>query len=296
MTQSPDHPELLFIQARYYQVGRPSGPPLWIVAHTMEAGEASTRAETTAAYFADPGDGRFVSSHYCADNNSIVCCVRLSDTAFTVGNIGNQRGINWEFAGFAAQTAAQWGDSYSMAMLRRAAPYWYADAERYGIPIRRLSIAELQQFKRGLTSHNDLRLAFGGTTHTDPGPHFPWDEFIEMINGGGGVSEAEVLAALINPEDYRDPAVRDAAVAAGRPTQASLRGLVEIAGGAVLYGLNAAPVAIKAAQFDALVAKLDAMDEKLDQIITALAAGGGGGEITVSLSGQISGTLTNATP
>jgi len=293
--QSPDHPSLRFVEAAGFTRGRPDGPPLWIVVHAMEAGESSARAESVAAYFANPPGGRAVSAHYCVDDNSVVQCVRLADSAWTVGNRpGNNRGINWELAGVAAQSAAQWRDSYSDAMLRRTVPYIQADAAEYSIPLRRCSVADLRAMRPGVTSHYDLGQAFGGTTHTDPGPNFPWAWFIALLNGEEGVSEAEVLSALTNPEPYRDPAVLAAAVAAGRPDQASLRGLVELAGGAVLYGLDAAPVALKPGQLDAITAKLDAMDDKLDQILAAVAAGGGGGgAITVNLSGQVTGTLTS---
>ena len=184
MVASPDHSELPFVEAAGYTNGRPDGPPLWLIVHTMEAQEASTTAENTANYFADPGDGRQVSAHYCCDNNSIVQCVELSDSAWTVGNRpGNNRGINFEFAGFANQTPPQWGDAYSTAMLERAAPYFRSDAARYNIPLRRCSVSDLEAFRPGVTSHNDLRLAFGVTTHTDPGPNFPWEWFIDLLNG-----------------------------------------------------------------------------------------------------------------
>lgn len=182
MAQSPDHPELKFVQARYYDRGRPNGEPLWIVVHDMEAGEHSDRAENTAEYFRTMSDGRVVSAHYCADNNSVVQCVRLGDVAYTVGNTaGNYRGINWEFAGFARQTRAQWLDAFGLAMFRQAAPIIRADAAKYGIPIARCSIDDLKARRKGITSHNDLRLAYGGTTHTDPGPNFPWDVFMQII-------------------------------------------------------------------------------------------------------------------
>ena len=35
MAKSPDHPELNFVQASGYTKGRPDGPPLWIVWHSM---------------------------------------------------------------------------------------------------------------------------------------------------------------------------------------------------------------------------------------------------------------------
>jgi N-acetyl-anhydromuramyl-L-alanine amidase AmpD len=182
MASSPDHPELNFVQAAGYSKGRPDGPPLWIVIHDMEAGESSDRAESTAVYFASGAGGRQVSSHYCADNNSIIQCVKLADVAWTVGNRpGNNRGINWELAGFARQTRAEWLDPFGRAMLGRMAPYVVADAAKYGIPIRRCTVDDLKAFRPGITSHNDLRLAFGVTTHTDPGPNFPWDVFMAYL-------------------------------------------------------------------------------------------------------------------
>ena len=183
---SPDHPELKFVQAKSYAKGRPDGPPLWIVVHDMEASETRTRAENTAQYFATLPDGRSVSSHYCADNDSVVQCVKLGDTAFTVGNRkGNYRGINWEFSGFASQTREQWLDPFGVAMFAQAAPYIIKDAAEYGIPLVRRTIPELQAMKPGVTSHNDLGKAFGGTTHTDPGPNFPWDYFMALLTDDG---------------------------------------------------------------------------------------------------------------
>ena len=203
--QSPDHPELAFVQAAGYTVGRPDGPPIWIVIHDMEASETTTRAESTAVYFSDPPDGRNVSSHYCADSNSIVQCVRLRDSAWTVGNRpGNNRGINWELAGFASQTHAQWLDPYGVAMLNLIVPIIQADAAKYRIPLQRRTVAELRAWVPGITSHNDLRLAFGGTTHTDPGANFPWDYFIDLLNQEGemGSESPETRIHAFNTDSY----------------------------------------------------------------------------------------------
>lgn len=185
MAQSPDHPELTFIQAMKYGTGRSLNMrPLWIVIHDMEAGEFSNTAETTAAYFARGADGRNVSSHYCVDDNSVIQCVLLKDTAWTVGNApGNNRGINWELAGFARQTRAEWLDAFGLAMFRQMAPIVRADAAKFGIPLVKLTVKQVLSGRPGITSHNDLRVAFDGTTHTDPGPSFPWDVFVAMMQG-----------------------------------------------------------------------------------------------------------------
>jgi hypothetical protein len=207
--QSPDHPDLLFVQAKKYAKGRPDGSPLWIVVHDMEASETRLRAENTAHYFATLSDGRSVSSHYTCDSDSVVQCVKLGDVAFTVGNRpGNYRGINWEFSGFAAQTREQWLDDFGRAMFAKAAPYIRADAKKFGIPLVRRTVAELKARKPGVTSHNDLRLAFGNTTHTDPGPNFPWDYFMDLLtqDDGGDEDMARLTFFLADGELWRSTA------------------------------------------------------------------------------------------
>ncbi len=214
MAQSPDHPELVFLEALQtdgspaYTRGRPDGPPLWVVIHDMEAHELATTAEATAQYFHTGAGGRQVSSHYTADNNSVVQCVLLRDSAWTVGNRpGNRRGINWELAGFASQTRAQWLDEFGRAMFGQIAPLIRSDAARYGIPLRRATIADLQAYRPGVTSHNDLRVAFNVTDHTDPGPNFPWDVFMALLNNvDPAPAEEDEHMSVIFVKSTEDPA------------------------------------------------------------------------------------------
>lgn len=195
MAQSPDHPELQFIPASGYTVGRPDGKPLWHVIHDMEASETPSCAENTANYFATGAGGRSVSSHYCSDDNSVVQCVLLQNVAWTVGNRpGNNRGINWELCGFASQSTAQWLDPFGAAMFNRVVPIMRSDGIRYGIPPVRRTIAELRAFIPGVTSHNDLRLAFGGTDHTDPGANFPWAYFMALLQGAAPIPRRADMA------------------------------------------------------------------------------------------------------
>lgn len=182
MATSNDHPGLPFVQAKGYTKGRADGPPIWVVIHDMEASEYSGRAESTAAYFADPPDGRQVSSHYTVDDDSVIQCVDLDDIAWTVGNRpGNYRGINWELSGFASQVEGQWLDPFGVAMFHEMAPICVSDMKRFNIPNHWCTIADLQARRPGLTTHNDLRIAFGVTTHTDPGPNFPFDYLQQLL-------------------------------------------------------------------------------------------------------------------
>lgn len=182
MATSNDHPGLPFVQAQGYTRGRPDGPPIWVVIHDMEAGENPQRAESTADYFANPPDGRQVSSHYCVDSDSVVQCVDLDDVAWTVGNRpGNNRGLNWELSGFASQTREQWLDPFGIAMFQQLAPICASDMKRFNIPNRWCTAADLQARRPGLTTHNDLRIAFGGTSHSDPGSGFPFDYLQQVL-------------------------------------------------------------------------------------------------------------------
>ena len=144
MAQSPDHPQLPFIQAADYSEGRPA-PAIWIVIHDMEEEETPGKAEALGNYFHNGSGDRSVSSHYGADSTGVVQYVALDDTAWTVGNApGNNRGINWELAGFASQSREQWLDDYGRAMLGHAAEIMRADGQRFGIPLRLLTDAEVR--------------------------------------------------------------------------------------------------------------------------------------------------------
>lgn len=265
MAKSPDHPHLNFVQAAGYTKGRPDGPPLWIVVHDMEAGESSDRAESTAAYFATGSGGRQVSAHFCVDDNSVVQCVLLKDTAWTVGNRpGNNRGINWEFAGFARQTRAQWLDAFGQAMFREAAPIIRADAKRFNIPLRRCTVADLRAFRPGVTSHNDLRLAFGVTDHTDPGPNFPWDVFLKILQEEP-MTIAELHALLLS--------ILTADTAPERQVRDMIQGGVQSpAGGKGLLSPLSEKVTALQVDVAALHAKIDAIGTS-DPDVAAILAG-----------------------
>jgi hypothetical protein len=273
MTQSPDHPELVYLEALQtngqpaYTIGRPDGKPLWIVVHDMEATESANCAEATAQYFHTGAGGRSVSSHYTVDNNSVVQCVLLRNSAWTVGNRpGNNRGINWEYCGFASQSRAQWLDAFGVAMFERSAPIIQSDAAKYGIPLERRTVAELLAWKPGITSHNDLRVAFGSTTHTDPGSNFPWDVYLEIINGG---------AMVLTPQDL--DAIWDYPITTSGAT--TVKGALSVANNRA-GALTNSQVPAMQADVDALTGKVDALTVQVTEIKALIEAGGGGGSGT----------------
>lgn len=165
----------------------------WVVLHTMETGENSSIAENIGAgWFTNPNAQ--ASAHYCVDDNSIVQCVNEGDYAWASGPTGNSNGIQIEMAGRAAQTRADWLDDYSRAMLERVAALTADICKRHGIPARVLNDSELANGEAGITTHAAVSRVFGETDHTDPGPYFPWDFFMERVQAhlggtGGSVSE-----------------------------------------------------------------------------------------------------------
>jgi N-acetylmuramoyl-L-alanine amidase len=82
-----------------------------------------------------------------------------------------------------AYTREQWMSDLVFPAVVRAAGRVRELCERHGVPKRRLTVDEVKAGKHGICGHIDVSLAFHQTTHTDPGPNFPWDEFMAMVNG-----------------------------------------------------------------------------------------------------------------
>lgn len=153
-----------------------------VVMHTMEAPETSMTAENVASWFAGKNPKYPpppASAHYCVDSDSVVQCVRESDVAWGAPG-ANHNGLHVEMAGFASQTAAQWEDEFSLAMLKRVAWLVARMCREHKIPVTLLSVDDLKAKKRGLCGHETVSRAFKGT-HYDPGPSFAWDTLLSEV-------------------------------------------------------------------------------------------------------------------
>lgn len=191
-----------FVQAKNYTPDR-NVPVDLIVVHDMEYPERLTAAEDVAKFFAnqakDPPGGPYKgsSAHYNVDADSIVGSVHESDVAWHAPG-GNHNGIGIEHAGYASQRAEDWADAYSDAELRLSSRLAADIAKRHSIPIVWLSPADLLAGKRGITSHNNVTLAFKRGNHTDPGPNFPVEHYVALVRGDA------TTPAEPTPEDYDD--------------------------------------------------------------------------------------------
>jgi len=152
-----------------------------IVIHTIEAVEASTTADNTAAWGAGPSAPR-ASWHYALDDDSTILCVPEESVAWAAPGL-NKRGIQLEHAGFARQSYDEWFDPFSRRMLARSAKLAAVICKRWNIPVRFVDAAGLMRGERGITTHYQVTKGpgKGRTTHTDPGRGFPMSAYLGMI-------------------------------------------------------------------------------------------------------------------
>jgi len=170
---------MLLVQARNYTTV-PTRNIRLIVLHTMEAPEKPGTALAVAKWFASSSAPQ-ASAHYCVDDANVVQCVQEHDVAWGAPG-ANKDGIHIEHAGYAAQTPTQWRDDFSLRMLETSSQVAAEIAQRWAIPLRKLSVPEVRDGKTmGFCGHRDVSVAFARSTHTDPGVNFPWDDYMALV-------------------------------------------------------------------------------------------------------------------
>jgi N-acetyl-anhydromuramyl-L-alanine amidase AmpD len=169
-----------FVPAKHQGPDRTS-PVLLIVVHTMEAMEKPHTARNVALWFAGQ-DAPMASAHYCIDADETYQCVKEDVVAWAAPG-GNRDGVHLEHAGYASQSTINWSDDYSMRMLARSAALAADIVKRYDIPLVKLTPEDLQdRTVKGFCGHVDLTYGrMQGHGHTDPGPFFPWDTYLDMV-------------------------------------------------------------------------------------------------------------------
>jgi peptidoglycan hydrolase-like protein with peptidoglycan-binding domain len=168
----------------------------WIVTHSMEAAKKPSTAEAAAKWAAGlSGPAPMASWNWGFDCDSAVISVPEDMIAYHAKK-ANKFGVGYEHAGYARQTREEWLDDYSEAMLylsaRTAAtvtiPRWNLPEDNF-VDAAGLKRAYSEFIDRGLpvpnelrgfTTHLEVTKGLGGT-HTDPGPGFPWDVYLDWV-------------------------------------------------------------------------------------------------------------------
>ena len=136
-------------------------------------------ASGTAKYFQMASSGG--SAHYIYDSSRHEeHCVAESVIAWH--SPPNSHSIGIEICGEASYTRAQWLSVEVWPAVEEAAARTRDLCERYGLPMRKLTVAQLKAGAEGICGHVDVSNAFHQTDHSDPGSGFPWDEFMHLVN------------------------------------------------------------------------------------------------------------------
>jgi hypothetical protein len=168
---------VLFVQAANYTPVKSRKIDL-IVLHSMEAPQKGSTAESVAGYFRRSGTR--VSAHHCFDQDSQVRCLEDHDVAWAAPG-SNHNGLHYEHAGYARQDRSDWVLPSSLSMLVLSAQQAAKDVTAYKIPIEFCDYSDLRAGKRGITTHYEVSRAFKRSDHTDPGPGFAIDIYLDLV-------------------------------------------------------------------------------------------------------------------
>jgi hypothetical protein len=177
----------------YKSSARGSRPVSLLAVHTAEGART---ARALANYFWR--DDIMASSHDAIDGKETIHMVPYHRASWTMRS-GNPISDNVELCGFARWSRGQWlstgvvdGVGNPRAMLVRLANWIRARAKARGIPTRKLTVTQLANNQWGVIAHDDWTKAKNDGTHWDPGPGFPWDVVMAMVNQPAEPEEEDV--------------------------------------------------------------------------------------------------------
>ena len=138
------------------------------------------------------------SYHYIADHQKSLQYVFDGTVAFHAPPNGNS--IGYELCcSLTNQGKGHWDKPNHQAMLKIVAKDVARLCLAYDIPIRKIGGRALKAGERGICGHSDVRDAWGQTTHWDPGPFFPWKQFINLVNAYAKALQADAVSIPQSP-------------------------------------------------------------------------------------------------
>lgn len=143
---------------------------------------APGQAHNTARYFQNPNAGG--SAHYVVDIADEHHCV--TDSVVSWHAPPNERSIGIEICSEGGDyplsyTREQWLSDAVAPALHRAAHRTAELCARFGIPPVKIGPSQLAAGAHGVCGHVDVSRAWRQSDHSDPGPGFPWPEFMDLV-------------------------------------------------------------------------------------------------------------------
>jgi hypothetical protein len=161
---------------RFTAVHNQGTRPLSRITHIVIHSTEGSTAGGAATWFANPDSGG--SAHLCVDDRE--CFRTLDDARIPLGAPGaNTDGFHIEHAGFARWDRQKWMSHDKT--LRRGAFKAAFHAVKFGIPLRLLTADDLRHGRSGFVTHATVSKAFTPGGHTDPGPNFPLEHYMDLV-------------------------------------------------------------------------------------------------------------------
>ena len=169
-----------------------------LLIHCTDGGERPGSAPGVCSWFdtieyKDPKSGKMLKkgpgeAHVIADPGQIIQFADWNRVA-NHGNAANGWTIGLEICGKASQTREEWLDDLSVGALKRAAWVSAYLCKKFGIEVRKLQPQEILDIHgkksqlTGFLGHVDVTQVLKSGSHYDPGPNFPWLEFLVAVQG-----------------------------------------------------------------------------------------------------------------
>ena len=176
----------------------PNGPITRVVMHGTVSGCHVGGAMENAHYFQSASSGGL--AHYVVDPSAVVQCARENVTTWHAPP--NHGSIGIELTDPQSGPGSRWRDSNHQAMLKVAAALVHDVCIRNAVPMSYADHNRLVMGRHGITTHNDVSLAYHQSDHTDPGPDFPMSAFIALVNGHSGGPPHQPPAPAPVPKQY----------------------------------------------------------------------------------------------
>lgn len=174
-----------------------------IYIHTTE-NDPSADANNVVDYQLKTQSGSY---HYMVDRRKLIFCNTDDWFTWSTANAANSNGLHLALVGWAADPArktkmlrADWlREESNHGTLTRAAWQIARWCKTHNIPAVLVDAKGLRAGVKGISTHDSSRLAWGVTTHWDPGPDFPMDVLIQLVNAQ--LNPPKDIPAMTNPLD-----------------------------------------------------------------------------------------------
>jgi len=177
-----------FVQAVSH--GGKMAKPTLIVVHSAETPLKAGYANSIAVNWF--GKSATTSAHFMVDPVETIRMLSDNVVSYAVGPKANGFTLNVEQAGYARFSRADWTTPDGLAQHKRVGALVRELCDTRGIPLRWATDQQIRDAARGIPGgicfHNDIHRVLGGTTHTDPTPHYPGDLMMAAAVGGAPIA------------------------------------------------------------------------------------------------------------